>query len=333
MGENTYKFTVCIPVRNTIAYLRQCLDSVINQTFDDYEIVIVDNDSTDGSAELLDDYASKYGFIRVIHQTNQGLLLSRRRAIEAAKGDYLCFLDSDDYWELNFLETVNSIIEETSCDIVSISCRLSTKSGMKTQVLYDQEGIITREEYIKVVLKNPILNNLWLKIIKKELFNSKNTKLYESWEPLVRMEGSIQTIEVLENTFIVSVTNKPLYIYRVLGQGLMAKGALDFYKELIIDNFYFNESSIAQNLLFKDAVKARQANTLFNIFFIIRNILSSEYTFKQKKKEIYDIVEGELFLDLYNGECSRMLKFTRRCFLKLAYKKWYGLIYFLNKIL
>lgn len=333
MRKNACKYTICIPVRNTIKYIRQCLDSVVNQSFHDFEVVVVDNGSTDGSSELLDSYVGKYPYFKVIHQENQGLLLSRRRAIEVAKGEYVCFLDSDDYLDLNFLSEVETVIEKQHCDIVSFSCYIDSMNRLEERKIYEREGLISQEEYTKLMLANPILNNLWLKVVKRTLFKSENTKLYKSWGSIVRMEGAIQTVELLETASKIYVMNRPLYYYRIMGQGLMSKGTMDFYRELVIENEFFEKSWIWNNLVFKEAVIKKQANTLFNIFVIVKNIFSSGCTYMQAKIDIDTIVESNLFINLYKGPCLMYLKLSRRIYLGLLYKKMIGLAYVLNKIM
>lgn len=100
------KVSVIIPVYNVEKYLRKCLDSVINQTLKDIEIICVDDGSTDGSGKILDEYAQKDERIKVIHQKNQGLACSRNNAMKIAQGEYILFLDSDDY------------IREDTCEIL-----------------------------------------------------------------------------------------------------------------------------------------------------------------------------------------------------------------------
>ena len=112
------KVSVIIPVYNVENYLRKCLDSVINQTLKDIEIICVDDGSTDGSGAILDKYAQKDERIRVIHQKNQGLGAARNVGIDLAKGEYIYFIDSDDYVAKNALEILFQTIENDRSDMV-----------------------------------------------------------------------------------------------------------------------------------------------------------------------------------------------------------------------
>ncbi len=110
--------SVIIPVYNVEKYLKMCVDSVLAQTFKDYEIILVDDESTDSSAQICDEYAEKYPFISVIHQKNKGLGGARNTGIYEAKGDYLLFLDSDDKIHPELLGICEDKIKKYGCDMV-----------------------------------------------------------------------------------------------------------------------------------------------------------------------------------------------------------------------
>lgn len=112
------KFSVIIPVYNVEAYLRKCLDSVIEQTFFDYEVIIVDDESTDHSGQIADEYAQKYEKIHVIHQKNTRQGGARNTGIRAAKGEYVVFVDSDDYVSCELLKTLNYYLGKNNLDIL-----------------------------------------------------------------------------------------------------------------------------------------------------------------------------------------------------------------------
>ena len=114
-------FTVIIPVYNVEAYLRDCLDSVIAQTFGDWEAVCVDDGSTDRSAEILAEYAVKEPRFKVVSQPNGGLSAARNTGLSAAQGEYVLFLDSDDWLEPNAMETIAQALSDE--DMICFSGR------------------------------------------------------------------------------------------------------------------------------------------------------------------------------------------------------------------
>ena len=101
------RFSIIIPVYNTDTYLDECLDSAVNQQYDDYEVVCVDDGSTDGSAGILKRYATQHPHIRIIHQENLGIGSARNTGLRAAQGDYILFLDSDDWLEADTLQVLS----------------------------------------------------------------------------------------------------------------------------------------------------------------------------------------------------------------------------------
>jgi glycosyltransferase involved in cell wall biosynthesis len=109
--------SVIIPVYNVEKYLRECLDSVLAQTYANLEIILVDDGSSDGCGAICDDYAKKDNRIRVIHKQNAGVSAARNDGIDAAKGEYVCFIDSDDWVESNYVDVLYRLLAESNADI------------------------------------------------------------------------------------------------------------------------------------------------------------------------------------------------------------------------
>lgn len=109
--------SVIVPVYNVKPYLQECLDSILQQSYTKMEIILIDDGSTDGSGAICDDYARKDDRIQVIHQQNQGLSAARNRGIERATGEYLCFVDSDDYLYPNSIDTLLRLCTQYEADM------------------------------------------------------------------------------------------------------------------------------------------------------------------------------------------------------------------------
>ena len=116
-------FSVIVPVYKVEKYLSACIESILAQTFSDYEIILVDDGSPDSCPEICDDYKEKDNRIKVVHKQNGGLASARRAGIKVAEGEYVFNLDSDDLIENDTLEYAYNKIKETNCDIVSFSYR------------------------------------------------------------------------------------------------------------------------------------------------------------------------------------------------------------------
>ena len=108
MGSSYYmvKISIIVPVYNTEPYLEQCLDSIINQTLEDIEIICVNDGSTDNSLSVLEEYASKDNRIKIINQENEGPGFARNNGLKSVNGEYVLFVDSDDWIELNTCEAL-----------------------------------------------------------------------------------------------------------------------------------------------------------------------------------------------------------------------------------
>lgn len=137
------KCSFIVPIYNVEKYLRKCVDSLLAQNYEDYEIILVDDGSTDGSGEIADAIAGcrmqdtgnrEQGIsVRVIHQENRGLSGARNTGIEAARGEYICFVDSDDYWEENVLGGLMAQIERDNLDVLRFDYRNVNENGEEIQ--------------------------------------------------------------------------------------------------------------------------------------------------------------------------------------------------------
>ena len=143
------KFSFIIPVYNVEKYLRQCLDSVVNQTFQDIEIICVDDGSTDACPAILAEYQQKDSRIQVVTQQNSGTLLARKAGITIAKGDYLLFLDPDDWFDLNAAERLAQVLEKNDVDILQFGLTVEPGKEMPTEQIQAIDSFFNRQvEYL-----------------------------------------------------------------------------------------------------------------------------------------------------------------------------------------
>jgi len=161
--------SVLVPVYNVEKYLHRCLDSILAQTYTDYEIVLVDDGSTDQSGALCDAYAAEHACIRVIHQANAGLAQVRNVSVAAARGEYITFVDSDDAIEPEYLETLMRDLRETGSDIAICSWSEVSDDGKRTELRWDHKEkgfqVWTNQQAVKALLyQKGIDNNMWGKL-------------------------------------------------------------------------------------------------------------------------------------------------------------------------
>ncbi|WP_297712214.1 glycosyltransferase [Clostridium sp.] len=183
-----FKVSIIIPVYNVEKYLVECLESVVNQTLDNIEIICINDGSTDGSLKILEDYNLKYKNIKIINQENSGLSAARNSGIKVAKGKYLYFLDSDDYIELNSMEECFNIAEEYKLDILSFDATVFYDSDFTTNTFkekYDRKAILTtdvmkgKDFYNLVNKKGGYKAPVWLNFYRNEFIKENSLYFYE----------------------------------------------------------------------------------------------------------------------------------------------------------
>ncbi len=162
--------SVIVPVYNVEPYLRRCIDSLMNQTLQNIEIILVDDGSTDRSGNICDEYATKDSRICVIHQQNAGLSEARNAGIDRARADYLMFVDSDDWVESEFCGKPLMIAEERQADLVMFQFRriLNGKEVKRRRNSID-EGIKTQAEAFDLI-QSTVGMAAWNKLYHRDLF-------------------------------------------------------------------------------------------------------------------------------------------------------------------
>lgn len=173
MESPTPVLSVIIPIYNGEVYLHQCIDSVLNQELSNIEIILVDDGSEDSTPVICDTYADTDSRVKVIHQSNQGLLQSRINGTQAAAAEYVIFVDADDYIATNHLSSLWEIVEKENVDLVAGSYISFFKSQtiLKKSIFSGYYGCDCMEqcisEYLSAYLTPCHFCNIWGKIIKK----------------------------------------------------------------------------------------------------------------------------------------------------------------------
>lgn len=177
------KVSVLIPVYNVEKYLEQCLDSIINQTFTDIEIICVNDGSTDKSGEILKRYAAKDNRIKIVNKKNGGLPSARNAGINAAKGEYLSFVDSDDYIQPDMIEKLYDAAVKTNAEIVICGANIFPETPRANGWLYTV--LSPQEEYYEkcsddLLFKNPASRPfIWRTFVSKALIDRNKFRLRE----------------------------------------------------------------------------------------------------------------------------------------------------------
>ena len=199
--------SIIIPVYNTKSYLTKCLNSCFRQTYQDIEVIAVDDGSTDGSSLILDEYAVAEKRLKVLHQYNQGTAAARSKGIEHAYGKWIMFVDSDDYMPDNAIELLYRAIKDNCAQIVAGSYVMAYKyhhHNMLNRLPYGNDKAATAA----ALLTGRLSFSLWGKIFSKQLFINIQSKLN-----LKIGEDACLTVQLYNNADKVEILDAPVYYY------------------------------------------------------------------------------------------------------------------------
>lgn len=231
--------SVIVPIYNVSPYLRCCIESILNQTYTDLEIILVDDGSTDNSGIICDEYSLKDSRIKVIHQQNKGLSIARNCGIELAKGDWISFIDSDDWIEPSFYETLIELSSKYEGDI--FSCDFVYRYNEET-FNHDKDKLTVANYDLDSLIKGLLPDDpnikfvVWNKIWKRSLIDNIRFK-----EGQVSEDIAFDRQIFLRSKGLVHI-NKTLYNYRQNREGntsssfkLARMCVIDEFKEFIND--------------------------------------------------------------------------------------------------
>ena len=200
--------SIVVPIYNVEKYLHRCVDSLLNQTYGNYEIILVDDGSTDDSLEICDEYRLKDKRVQVIHQDNGGLSRARNSGIKIAKGEYIAFVDSDDWVSEYYLETLINTARNTGADIVE--CEIMRTSGVENSISGHSAVYISYStvEALRLLIEDNVFHQyVWNKLYRRDLmadlyFPHGKTNEDEFW-----------TYRIFANAQKIVKTNSVLYYY------------------------------------------------------------------------------------------------------------------------
>ena len=209
------KFSVIIPVYKVEKYLGYCVESILNQSFRDFEVILVDDGSPDSCPGICDEYAKKDSRVKVVHQKNMGLAGARNTGLDHAVGEYICFIDSDDY--LAHEQVLQTLADKTASnpDIVHYKFKEWFESDghiAECRFSYDvpTSGRTLAEIYCDLIDRDAYYNSAWSKIIRRELLVDNNIR-FEQGIVGEDNEWYYHVVMVAKSLVLV---DEPLYIYR-----------------------------------------------------------------------------------------------------------------------
>lgn len=204
------KISIIIPAYNVADYITTCLDSIDSQSYREVEVIVVDDGSTDQTAHVIKEYKQKHTLnLTVLHQANQGVQVARQKGFEAAKGDYILWMDSDDWLEPNALQCLAEIARQTATDLICFNYQFIRSDGQIRPASLHLEDL-NQESFIHCLLNGSLNGALWNKLIKRE-FLMKNRIILP--KELCYGEDLASLILIASFNPTVSVTKNVLYNY------------------------------------------------------------------------------------------------------------------------
>lgn len=266
MKEKRYEITVVVPVYNVEKYLGECLNSIVAQKFESYEVLMIDDGSTDSSGEIAEQYAEQYEHFTVIHQENQGLAAVRNLGISLANGEYLCFVDSDDVIREDYLLRLYAGIKDYSADMVIADYHEVDEDGKVIKkdygICFYQDGLVEDEKLFHALTIGgechyaTVVVVAWNKLVRTEIMK----KIYY---PIgVNHEDEFAIMPLLLACNRIVWVSEVLYLYRQRETGIIGKKCFSEAYFRVLDA-YENRIKLSKQLRYEN-IQRRFKVSYFN---------------------------------------------------------------------
>lgn len=289
--------SIIVPVYNVEKYINKCLDSILNQKNVSFELIVVDDGSPDSCPDIIDNYSKKDSRVKVIHQTNAGVSNARNRGISEAQGEYLYFVDSDDWLVDDKLSKVLNIAKEKKLDVLFCDCYEAYESGQTKRLhLFSKRFVFNEKSNIDRVQKSILCHKYspffsagadnaypapWSKLIKTSLIKENNIR----FNPDVCgvYDDGLFTIEVLEKAKKIAYSGIATYYYRILDSSIVhsfRQGMVERFEK----NCFAMNDFIAKNQKSEDFVDAEYARRIAYLSLFLTSYFFSKDNTNNKKK-------------------------------------------------
>lgn len=308
------KLSIIIPIYNADSYLENCLESILKQVDNNDQIILINDGSTDNSLEICNKYSNIYKNIKVINKKNEGVSIARNIGLNASIGEYIVWVDSDDWISDNYIFLVKKYLEETKVDILIFDYYEVKKVRNNYQYKYKKyrkhTDFISKNTIMLDIAQDVFSSLLWRTIVKKEIYENISFPIGK------QMMEDFSIYHMLfdkANTFFY--LKKPLYYYRVLNSSLSHKNLQDVYSMYNI--------SLERELFIKEKYpnideKYRMVPVFINACLLVgKNFLS-----KEKERNIYKKMKKNILFILSRDYIDKKKKFQMMIYIispKLLY--------------
>lgn len=324
---NMPKVSIIIPVYNAEQVLGRCVDSVLAQEFKDFELLLMDDGSTDGTAAICDAYAERDGRVRVIHKENSGVSDTRNQALRLAGGEYLQFLDADDWITPEATRLFVRAAEESGAELVVSDFYRVVKNWSSHKGSIEEEGVLTREQFADWMAKSPAdyyYGVLWNKLYRRALVERHQLRM----DPELRWcEDFIFNLEYILHTKHICILRVPLYYY-VKTEGSLVQRGLNIGSivrmKLNVIEYY---SKFYKNIYSEDDYQWKRAEVYSFLLdyshddMVIPMLPGSQRLGKERTLALHELRERNVWIHSYyeNRLMRRMLEIAAKR-LDLDYK-------------
>lgn len=305
--------SIIVPVYNVEQYLPQCLDSIVNQTYKNIEVICVNDGSPDNSIKILEDYALRDSRIKVVSQKNQGVSSARNLAHQYVNGEYIIYVDGDDWLDVNTCEIAVEKAIEVSAGVVMWSYISESKNRSDKKIIFDDEFIFD-ETKVKQMLHRRFIGiagselarpeqadslcPVWGKMYKSSIILQSNVKFVDL-DKIGTYEDGLFNLEVFK--YVNKAVYLPVNLYhyrRTNSESQTAKYRPRLFEQWqnLFDEMqqYIGENGLSEE--YEDALSNRIALSILGLGL---NILSSDFSAKKKKKLIKEIITSERYKEAY----------------------------------
>ncbi|MFG6340470.1 MAG: glycosyltransferase [Lachnospiraceae bacterium] len=308
-------FSILIPCYNIAPYLKKCLESIMQQTYKDWEIIIVDDGSTDGTRDIIRYYATRDKRIKAVFQKeNQGVAVTRNILLKEASGDYIIFLDGDDWWKgENGLAKIAAASQKNSMDIIVFQHETVDKNGCRVSKsnnihLLEESMVYKGEDYLKMVLmgKDTYQWFPWLYAFKRKLWIENNIKF--NTETYALEDAEILYLVIL-SAFKLVVLHEIIYQYRIEREGKLTQPSKKFLYSML--SFCVNNIKEVEKRGIDPDIKKLLCANFSSAYF--RVLYSVNYLQRKDAQEVFHVLEKHR--DVMNHTRKRKYK----CLSKLIF--------------
>ena len=272
------KISIIVPVYNSEKYLKQCIESILKQTYTNWELILVNDGSIDSSPIICDEYSTKDKRIRVIHKNNEGVSKARNTGLDASKGEFITFADSDDYLEYNTFQTYINEIELNNSDIVKIGYTKEYENNTNNTICTTLNAkFYNTWDFHKALENSHYYSFIWNMCIKKECIGKIHFDTNINW-----LEDHIFSYQCYFNCKCMSILNKIGYHYRVRSKNNLSNIRDPFViKEAAEQERYWKTQ--LNSKMYSDIQKETDNQYAYHIHSIINILYQNHYSNKEKK--------------------------------------------------